>query len=128
MEPAAAHVDGFDLVRARGADRLIVAVADHEVVLDDAAQRRERQVMRDHRRAISALNVEHQPIAGNRKAQRVRAVLVAERLEGVFLEQIVDRDRAFVLDIGIGAADRVFVERHLDEMALAPARRVLICG
>src|SRR5436305_12268661 len=33
MNAAAAHIDGFDLVRRRGADRLIVTVADHEIVL-----------------------------------------------------------------------------------------------
>ena len=33
----------------------------------------------------------------------------------VLLEQVVDRDRALVLDVGAGAADRAFVERHRDE-------------
>ena len=47
--------------------------------------------------------------------QRERTALVADRREGVLLEQIVDRDRALVLDIGPGAADRVLVERHRDE-------------
>src|SRR5690349_6839224 len=36
LEPAPAHVDRLDLARARAADRLVIAVADHEVVLHDA--------------------------------------------------------------------------------------------
>ena len=36
----------------------------------------------------------------------------------VLLEQIVDRDRALVLDVGTGAADRFLVERHRDEALL----------
>ncbi len=41
--PRRRHVDRLDAVGRRGADRLIVAVADHVVVLDDPPQRRERQ-------------------------------------------------------------------------------------
>src|SRR5882757_3651949 len=32
VNAAAAHVDGLDLVGRRGADRLIIAVANHEIV------------------------------------------------------------------------------------------------
>ena len=65
MDAAAAHVDGLDLVRRRGADRLVIAVADHEIVLHDPAERRQRQQMRHHRRAVLAADVEHQPVAGD---------------------------------------------------------------
>ena len=41
--------------------------------------------------------------------------VVAVRRERVLLEQIVDRDRALVLDVGARAADRSLVERHRDE-------------
>ena len=54
MDAAPAHVDGLDLVRGRGADRLVVAVADHEIVLHDPPERRQRQQMRDHGRAVLA--------------------------------------------------------------------------
>src|SRR6478752_10702381 len=40
MDAAAAHIDGLDLVRRRRADRLVVAVADHEIVLHDPPERR----------------------------------------------------------------------------------------
>ncbi len=41
--------------------------------------------------------------------------VVVERREGVVLEQIVDRDRALVLDVAVGAADRILVERDRDQ-------------
>ena len=115
MDAAPAHVDRLDLVGRRGADRLVIAFADQIVVLDDAAQRRQREQMRHHRRAVLEANVEHQPVAVDRQMQRVRAAVVADRREGVLLEQIVDRDRALVLDVRIGAADRSFVEGDGDQ-------------
>src|SRR3954452_6235065 len=63
VDAAAAHVDGLDLVRSRGADRLIIAVANHEIVFDDAPERRQRQKMRHHRATVLAADVEHQPVA-----------------------------------------------------------------
>ena len=71
--------------------------------------------MRDHRLAVLAPDVEHQPVLLDAEMQRVGAVVVTDRRERIFLEQIVDRDRALVLDVGAGAADRVLVERHRDE-------------
>src|SRR5262249_56724156 len=47
----------------------------------------------------------------------------ADRCERVVLEQVVDRHRALVLDVGAGAADRALVERDLDEALLALGRR-----
>src|ERR1700688_3453083 len=35
VDAAATHVDGLDLVGRGGADRLVVAVANHEIVLHD---------------------------------------------------------------------------------------------
>ena len=123
VDAAPAHVDRLDLVGRRGADGLIVAVADQVVVLDDAAQRRERKQMRHHRRAVLKADVEHQPVAVDAQMQRVGTAVVADRREGVLLEQIVDRDRALVLDVRVGAADRFFVERDGDQALLAAGRR-----
>src|SRR5690606_8693829 len=39
VQPAPAHVDGFDLRRRGRADGRVVALADEPVVLDDAAER-----------------------------------------------------------------------------------------
>src|ERR1700756_3594316 len=119
VNAAAAHVDGLDLVGSRGADRLIIAVADHEIVFDDPAERREREQMRDNGRAVLAADIEHQPIAGDAEMQREGTVrLMAVRREQVLLDQIVDRDRALMLDVGPGAADRFLVERYRDDAAL----------
>ena len=63
--------------------------------------------MRDHRRAVLQADVEHQPVAVDAQMQRVRSAVVADRREDVLLEQIVDRDLALVLDVRIGAADRL---------------------
>src|SRR4051812_17507214 len=39
MQRAAAHVDRLDAIGRGGADRLVVAVADHEIILHDSPQR-----------------------------------------------------------------------------------------
>src|ERR1700693_3424153 len=43
VERAAAHVDRLDARGGLGANRRVVAIADQEVILDHAAERRERQ-------------------------------------------------------------------------------------
>jgi len=105
VEPAPAHVDRLDLIGARGANGRVVAVADQEIVLDDAPQRAERQVMRDHWRAIGKLDVEHQPVAGDRQRKFVRPTLVTAGMERIVFQQVVDRDRTLMFDVGVGAAD-----------------------
>ena len=114
MNAAAAHIDSFDLVGRGGADRLIVAVADHEVVLHDAAERRQRQKMHHAGRAVLPLDVEHQAIAGDADMQGIRTAEVALRHEQVLLDQIVDRDRALMLDVRPRPPDRFLIERHRD--------------
>src|SRR6266403_2224722 len=115
VNAAAAHVDGLDLVRRRGADRLVIAVANHEIVFHDSPERRQRQQMRHHGRAVLAADVEHQPVAGDADVQRERAPVGAFRREQILLDQVVDRDRALVLDIGAGTPDRFLVQRHRDD-------------
>ena len=39
----------------------------------------------------------------------------AFRREQILLDQIVDRDRALMLDIGTGTPDQFLVERHRDD-------------
>src|ERR1019366_10826552 len=53
---------------------------------------------------------------------------MADRLEGVLLEQIVDRDLALVLDILVGAADRFLVEGDGDQALLHRSRRRFRCA
>src|SRR5919108_4100035 len=87
--------------------------------------------MSDDRRAVLATDVERQARSGNAQVQRKGPLLVIVWRKGVVFEQIVDRDRALVLDVGIGAADRRFVEGHRNEAILLPrgrARRACHCG
>ena len=50
--------------------------------------------------------------------QRVGAAGVIFEREGIALEQIEDGDLALMLDVGRVAAERVGIERHLDEARL----------
>src|ERR1700743_1146198 len=118
MNAAAAHVDSLDSFRRRGADRLIVAVADHEIVFHDSPERRQRQQMRNHRRAVLTAYVENETIIGDGKMQRKRAASSAFRREQVLLDQIVDRNRTLVLDIGTGTADRFLIECDRNDAVL----------
>src|SRR5215472_7497957 len=72
--------------------------------------------MRDHGRAALAEDVEHQAVAGNSNMQRKRpaAVVTIGRKE-ILLDQVVDRDRALVLDVRAGPPDRFLVQRHRDD-------------
>src|SRR3546814_2246639 len=49
VNPAPGHVDGFDLLRRRLANRLIVALADREVFADRAAEAGQPQQQRFQR-------------------------------------------------------------------------------
>src|SRR5579862_3486884 len=118
MNGAAAHVDRLDLVGRGGADRLIIAVANEEVVFDDAAQRRQRQKMCYHGRAVGERDGEGKAIAVDAQMQCVRPAVVANRRETVALEQVKDRYRAFVLDIFVSATDGCFIEGDRGETLL----------
>ncbi len=58
VETAPPHVDGFDLHRAGALDRRKIALADQEVVLDDAAERRQRQDDPLARHLVGAADIE----------------------------------------------------------------------
>ena len=44
-----------DVERVRGADRLVIAVADHEIILHDSPERRQRQQVRDQLAVVPGL-------------------------------------------------------------------------
>ena len=71
VQAAPAHVDRLDarLVAAFG-DRLLMAVDDHVVVLDQPAERPERQRHRPHRRVQRVADVEDQPAVAHAEMQR----------------------------------------------------------
>src|SRR5579872_1198788 len=67
--------------------------------------------MRRHGCAALAADVEHEAIAGYADMQRKGPAIGAFRREQILFDQIVDGDRALMLDIGAGATDRFFIER-----------------
>src|SRR5690242_11461894 len=77
-------------------------------------------MMRHHRLLVGGAHLEHQPIAHHREMQPIGPAVVADRLERIGFQEIVDRDRALVLDVGVGATDRALVERDLDQPAVGP--------
>ena len=52
--------------------------------------------------------------------QLERAAARPNRREAVLLQQIEDRDRALVLDLGVAAHDGVLVERDLGDALVVP--------
>ena len=59
-----------------------------------------------------------------REVQRERPVARAFRREQILLDQVVDRDRALMLDVGPGTPDRFLVERHRDDAVVLDPRLV----
>src|SRR6202040_1787105 len=122
VKAAPAHVDRLDLARRRGADRLVIALANQEIVFDEATERRQRQMMGHHRPVVLGADIEDEPVAEDLKLEAVGSAVMPFRGERVFLHQIVDRDGALVFDVAVAGADTVLVEQDLDE-ALAAFRR-----
>ena len=67
------------------ADRRVIAVADHEIVLHDAAERRQREKVRDHRRAVGEADVEDEAVAVDAEIEGIRPAVMAVRAETSFL-------------------------------------------
>src|SRR3954454_21122792 len=124
VQPAPAHVDGFDLRGHRGADRLEIAVAQEFVVADHAPERTEGEEMGYHRRAVRRPDLEAELLFDKPKMQRVRPLVLVRDRERVGLQDVVDRDGALVLLIRVAAPDRRLVERHCDETIAGRARLV----
>src|SRR3981081_15199 len=80
--------------------------------------------MRHCRGGVFAADVELQPVAGDADVQGKWPLDRTFRREQILFDQIVDRDRALVLDIGAGTPDRFLIERHRDDAIL----RILIWG
>src|SRR3546814_10785671 len=56
----ARHVHRLDLLRGRGADRLVIAVADREIIADRALETAERDDVRFEMAAILAIDAERE--------------------------------------------------------------------
>ena len=117
VEAAAGHVDGFDLVGRGGLDGVVIAVADAEIVADQAAERGQRQIVRGDRLVgVGVAHVEHDVIADDRDVQRIGPLrLDPGRVELVVLDQIVDGDAPLMHLVGIDRGDGIGVERDGDD-------------
>src|SRR4029450_5936807 len=115
VNAAPPHVDRFDLRGRLRLDRLIISLADEEVVLHQPAEGRKRQHHVLDRRAIGIAHGEHEAIVSERETQCVRPAIIAFERKSIALEEIENRDLALVLDLGVVAADRGLIARDLDE-------------
>src|SRR6516162_434912 len=107
-----AHVDRLDLREAGTPDCLVIALADHEVIPDDPAKRGERQDDYLARSVRHRTHLDAQPVLLDRQMEMIRPGASGGRLEMVLLQEIEDRDRPLMLDIGAAADDRVLVESY----------------
>jgi len=120
VQTAPGHVDRLDLARRRGLDRLEIALADQEVVLDDLPEGVEREKKGRVRRVrVTCRYREGKAMLHDREAELVGAGRSGDELECVLLQKVVNRDLALVLDFERIAPDRILVEVNLDQ----PRRR-----
>jgi hypothetical protein len=132
VNAAPGHVDGFDLGSAGLADCLIIAVANREIIPDRSPEAAQSEYQRLQRFAIFPADGDDQPAFLNAQAELIGAgiaiLVLFERLEIIFLDQIEDRDPPFLLDIGIAPQNRGFIEfdrydARIGHCALLPQRR-----
>src|SRR5471032_629215 len=119
VQAAPPHVDRLDLRRAGALDRVVVALADQEVVLDDAAKGRERQQHPLQRCVLQRPDVERETVVLEAEMEVERPLETGDRRKAVLVQQIGDRGRALMLDLGAAPHDRFLVEGDLgDALAL----------
>ena len=107
MDAAPGHVDGFDLAGGQFLDRLEIAFADLEVVLDHLTERPERQVEFGGLGGLFGGHVEDQPVFADGQPKVVRprrhlAVVAGGQRKAVFFQQVEQGDLAFLFDLGRG--------------------------
>src|SRR5580704_3805210 len=105
-----ADVDRLDLREARPADRFVIAVADHEIIFDDTAKRRQRQSDRFVRAVRHRADFNAQPVLLDRQMQMVGPAAPGNRCEMVLFEEVEDRHGTLVLDVGAASDDGMLVE------------------
>src|SRR5260370_36370391 len=93
------HVDRLDLAWCRRADRLIIALANQEIVLHEATKRRERQMMGNDRPVVLGADIEDEPGAHQFKREAIGSALVPHGRERVFLHQVLTCNGALWLQI-----------------------------
>ena len=128
VNAAPGHVDGFDLGGGGFANRLIIAVADGEIVADRAAEPAQPQHQRLQQLATLAGNMELQPAIRHRKPQPIRPLVPRRigtgRFEAVVFDEIEDGDAPFLFNIGIAPQDCRFVELNMRDARVRHERPV----
>src|SRR4029077_15174367 len=92
VNATASHIERLDLLRGRISDRLEIAFADKKVILDHAAERRQRKHDLAVRFAGLQPDTENETVLFKTKHEPVRTAQRAARRETVALEQIVNGD------------------------------------
>ena len=132
VDPAPCHIDRFDFCGTGLADRLVIAVANREIIADRSPEPAQCQDQRLQRFAILPSDRNHQPAFLNAEPELIGSciaiLMLFERLEIIFLDQIKNGDPSFLLDIGIAPQDRGFIEfdgydARIGHSALLPERR-----
>jgi hypothetical protein len=105
---ATPHVQGLDLLGRGAADRLIVALADHEIVLDEGPERAERQ----HVASLIArtFDIQNKPVLGQAHLQVIGSAVRPLRCETIGLQEIEDRDLALLLLVARSRGERSVVD------------------
>ena len=132
VDPAPGHVDGLDFGSAGLADRLIIAVADGKIVPDRPPESTQGEDQRLQRLAIFSADRNDQPALLDAEPELVGSgiaiLMLFERLEIIFLDQIENGDPALLFDIGVAPQNRGFIkfdgyDARIGHSALLPERR-----
>src|SRR5690606_4174865 len=115
VQAAPAHVDRLDTAGRGGADRLEIALADHEVIFDQPAKGPHRQRDLAAVRTVRVVDGEDQVRLAQRQFDLVGAAKAVHQLEGVALQQVEYRDLALVLDLAAPAHDAGRIEADADD-------------
>ena len=117
VHAAPGHVHGFDLKGLRRADGFVIAVANAEIVADEAAKRGQRQVVgSDRLKGFRVADIKDDEVADNRHMERKWPLGVDPGgAEAIVFKQIIDGDAPLMHLVGIDRGDGVGVKRHGDE-------------
>ena len=125
VDRAPGHIDRFDLLRRGRSDRLIIAVAYREIILDRPPEPAKREDVRLKRRVVGARNCDRQPPFLNTQRNSIgpgiAIGMIAQRLEIIAFDQIENGNAAFLLNVGAAPQNRMLVERDVDDPGIGHA-------
>lgn len=114
------HVNCLNPAGARVLDRLEIAVAHQEVILDDISKNSQRKHEPRQEPIVFIANPERQSFAVDANMQNVGSGKLAQRGEVIVLDQVEKRGFAFVFDLWAQPDACVFLKNDvLDPLAAA---------